>query len=178
MQARGMPEAVRRGHAHERMIKGGGANLMLCDAVVDLADTGDLVALRLSSGAQIRVWQAVVVVAVNAGDEMRFNPPLRNMQEQLVCQKHQGRTFKILMQAKGVKPGAPAAGEGGGLRLMFSKRALPVRVPDEELRKCSRRPCQMDCGQSVSFSPLACLLSCKPFSQSPSGWHFHQRPPY
>jgi hypothetical protein len=67
----------------------------------------------------------VVAVAVNAGDEMRLNPPLRYTQEQLARQKHQGRTFKILMQAKGVKPGAPAAGEAGGLRLMFAKRALP-----------------------------------------------------
>ena len=78
-----------------------------------------------------------MAVAVNAGDEMRLNPPLRYTQEQLARQKHQGRTFKILMQAKGVKPGAPAAGEAGGLRLMFSKRAQST--PEKNRKKTVRK---------------------------------------
>lgn len=108
----------------ERMIAASGADVVLGDAVVEVADTGDHVALRLSSGAETKARRAVLAVPVNAVDTMRFDPPLRSAQVQLARQKHQGRALKMLMRVKGVKPGVLVTGEAEGLRLMFAERAL------------------------------------------------------
>ena len=50
----------------ERMIAGSSANVMLGDAVVEVANTDEHVKLRLSSGMHVTAPQVVVAVPVNA----------------------------------------------------------------------------------------------------------------
>lgn len=108
----------------DRMVAGSGAELILGDAVVEVADRGEAVALRLSSGALVMARHVVVATPVNALGTMRFDPALRPAQARLASEKHRGRAIKVLMRVQGVAPGALATGEACGLRLMFAERAL------------------------------------------------------
>ena len=108
----------------ERMVAGSGAEVIMGDAVVEVTDHGDRVAVRLSSGREVTARQAVVAVPVNALGALRFDPPLRPTQAQLAAEKHQGRALKMLMRVSGVAPGTLVTGEAAGLRLMFAERAL------------------------------------------------------
>jgi monoamine oxidase len=107
-----------------RMIAGSGAGVIVGDAVVEVTDRGDHVALRLSGGAELTARQLVLAVPVNALETIRFEPPLRPAQRQLAREKHPGRALKMMMRVEGVAPGTLVTGEAGGLRLMFAERAL------------------------------------------------------
>ena len=108
----------------ERMITGSGAEVILGDAVVEVTDAGDQVALRLSSGQTVLAGQVILAVPVNAVDRVRFDPPLRPAQARLAQEKHQGRAIKMLLQVKGVRPGILVTGKAEGLRLMVAERSL------------------------------------------------------
>lgn len=108
----------------DRMVADSRAELLLGDAVVEVADRGEAVALRLSSGALLMARHVVVATPVNAVGTMRFDPALRPAQARLAAEKHKGRAIKVLMRVRGVAPGALVTGEAEGLRLMFSERAL------------------------------------------------------
>lgn len=107
-----------------RMIDASGADLRLGDAAVAVADHGDHVTARLSSGATVTARHLLLAVPVNAVRTLRFDPPLRPAQAQLADQGHQGRAVKILFRAANVRPGILVTGESAGLRFMFSERAL------------------------------------------------------
>ncbi len=107
-----------------RAIAASGAEVVLGDAVAELSDHSDHVALRLSSGRTMQARQVIVAVAVNAVATIRFDPPLRPMQQQLTQDRHPGRAIKMLLRVSGVAPGVLVTGEAEGLRWMFSERAL------------------------------------------------------
>lgn len=108
----------------ERMIAGSGARVIQGDAAVAVADRGDHVALRLSSGDELQARHAILAVPVNAVGTISFDPPLRPTQARLAAEKHQGRALKMMMRVQGVKPGTLVTGEACGLRLMFAERGL------------------------------------------------------
>ena len=105
-------------------LKASGAEVLLGEAVVEVADKGDHAALRLSSGQSLTARQVIVAVAVNAVATIRFDPPLRAAQSQLANDRHEGRAIKMLLRVSGVAPGVLVTGEAEGLRWMFSERAL------------------------------------------------------
>lgn len=112
------------GHLVARMVAGSGADVILGDAVTAVADRGDHVAVRLSSGAVVKALQAVVAVPVNALATIHFDPALRPPQAQLATERHQGRAMKMMLRVQGVAPGTLVTGESEGLRLMFAERRL------------------------------------------------------
>ncbi|OYW58581.1 MAG: hypothetical protein B7Z31_07430 [Rhodobacterales bacterium 12-65-15] len=157
-----------------RALAASGADLVLGDAVVEVAENGHHVALRLTSGRTLRAQQMIVAVAVNAVATIRFDPPLRTAQQALTTDRHKGRAVKMLLRVTGVAPGILVTGEAEGLRWMFSERALADgstaiiafglydEVPDTSFAAMSRAV--------KRFFPEATLLS--------HDWHDWVRDPY
>lgn len=112
------------GRLTQRAIEASRAEMRLGNAVAEVADRGDHVALRLASGQGITARHVIVAVAVNAVATIRFDPPLRPAQERLTQDRHQGRAIKMLLRVSGVAPGVLVTGEAEGLRWMFSERQL------------------------------------------------------
>lgn len=107
-----------------RAIRASGAEVILGDAVAEVADRGDHVVLRLSSGRLVQGRHVVVAVAVNAVATIHFDPPLRPAQRRLTQERHMGRAVKMLLRVSGARPGILVTGEADGLRWMFSERVL------------------------------------------------------
>jgi monoamine oxidase len=66
-----------------------------------------------------------VALPINALAQIRFTPVLSPAQDNLRRRGHEGRALKLLICAKGPKPGHLATGETLGIRWIYADRILP-----------------------------------------------------
>jgi monoamine oxidase len=102
-----------------------GAEVHFGDAVERLEDQGSMVRATLGSGRVIEARTALVAVPVNALAQIRFVPPLNAAQQNLRASGHQGDALKLLIRARGPKPGHLATGETLGFRWIYADHLLP-----------------------------------------------------
>jgi monoamine oxidase len=109
----------------QRAVAASGAATILGDAVERLEDCGGFVRATLVSGRVVEAATALVALPLNALSQIRFSPPLLPAQTALRQQGHAGKALKLLIRAKGPKPGHLATGEAHGIRWVYADRILP-----------------------------------------------------
>ncbi len=109
----------------QQAVAASGAETILGDAVERLEDCGSHVRATLGSGRVVEAATALVALPINALAQIRFLPALSPAQDNLRRRGHEGRALKLLIRAKGPKPGHLATGETLGIRWIFADRSLP-----------------------------------------------------
>ncbi len=101
-----------------------GAPVLMGDGVERVEDLGDHVQVTLASGRRLQGRTALVALPVNALNQVRFAPPLRPAQERLRQGGHLGDAIKLLIRARGPRPGHLATGETAGFRWLWADHLL------------------------------------------------------
>jgi monoamine oxidase len=117
---RGGVRSVAEGAAHAS-----GAVLVLGDPVERLAETDLGVSVTLASGRVLQAKTALVALPLNCLNQIRFSPPLNRAQQDLRQVGHHGQALKLLIRAKGPKPGSLATGDTAGLLWLYADHLLP-----------------------------------------------------
>ena len=105
--------------------KASGADVVLGDAVERLEGLRGHVQATLASGRDITARTVLGALPLNNLSQIRFTPPLTAAQTRLRGMGHQGAAIKLLIRAKGPRPGHLATGEALGLRWIYADRLLP-----------------------------------------------------
>lgn len=108
-----------------RAAEASGAAVILADPVERLEDGAHFVHATLASGRVVTGRTALVAVPVNMLGQIRFSPALTPPQQTVRRTGHAGRAVKLLIRAKGPRPGHLATGETAGLRWIYADRSLP-----------------------------------------------------
>jgi monoamine oxidase len=101
-----------------------GADLVLGDPAERLTEGPEGVRLTLASGRVLRARTALVALPLNCLNQLRFTPPLNKEQNALRQLGHDGRARKVLIRARGPRPGQLATGHAAGLRWIYADRLL------------------------------------------------------
>lgn len=100
------------------------AKVILGDPVCHVAMAAQEVRVTLGSGAVIAGRQAIVALPINVMGQITFSPALNGPQQAILRHGHAGRAIKLLIRAKGPRPGHLATGHSGGLRWIYADRVL------------------------------------------------------
>lgn len=124
----GRPESMMTALAHtlapgagilaERMIASSGATLHL-NAVVTSVARGSV---ACADGRTIAARAVIACLPLNALASLRFTPELSAPKRRAIEIGHGGRSVKLWLKVRGVRPGILASGGPGGLRWLFAER--------------------------------------------------------
>lgn len=106
----------------ERMIAASGAELVLGDAVTEIAQRG--AGVTVTTAAQRHDAAAcVVALGINQMRAIHFHPGLSEGKRHAIARGHGGRSFKLWIRAEGVAVGTLVTGDGGGIEFAFAERS-------------------------------------------------------
>ena len=106
----------------ERMIASAKASLELNAPVVAVRHDANGVTITRTDGKDVSARAAICAMPLNALRAVEFTPILPAGKREAIALGHGGRSLKLWLKVKGVKPGILASGGPGGLRWLFSER--------------------------------------------------------
>ena len=106
----------------ERMIAEAQANLHLNALVTTVQQDTDAVTVKCAGGLSVTARAAICCLPLNALSSIGFTPGLSGRKQRAIAIGHGGRSIKLWLKVRGVRPGILASGGPGGLRWLFSER--------------------------------------------------------
>ena len=124
----GRPESMMTALAHtlvpgagilaERMIASSGATLHLDAEVTAVADG----TVTCVDGRTFKTGAVISCLPINALASVSFTPKLSTPKRRAIEIGHGGKSIKLWLKVKGIRPGILASGAPGGLRWLFAER--------------------------------------------------------